>query len=266
MKTIKNLNYCVDLASKIHNRKLKKPNEDYCISDMENGIFIVVDGVTRVHAEYDEHPFESASLEVAKLFSTKAHEFLKANLNSENPEELLRAGVAHANSFIKSIRAQKTVEEWGFYPSALGIVSILRDNVLYYVCAGDCMGVLLRGSSKITFGKQLTLEAVDLHKVSKQKRYSVYCNNFENDLGYTVFNGDEGVEKHVEFGFINILPSDVLLLASDGMQYFIKYEKNETLRAVSASEMIELSNKYDRLPYSEYADDKTVIKLVFDKK
>jgi serine/threonine protein phosphatase PrpC len=263
MKTLEKLGCTVDFASAPHERKLDKPNEDKLLIDGENGIFMVLDGVTRVHSEYEEMPFESAALKVGEIFMEQAYDYIKNHINDPDPKKILEGAVKVANEKIREYRSHKSLGEWVFYPSTLGILSILRHNTLHYICVGDCIAALLRGSSKILFGRQFSLEAVDLHKVSKSERYDIYCNHPENHLSYTVFNGDDEVNVGIEYSFIDLHEGDTLLLASDGIGNYIKYEKNADLVAKTADEMISLSKKYDLQPYADYADDKSIIKLSF---
>lgn len=263
VKVLEKIRYKTDFASAPHTRDIDKPNEDRLLVDEERGIFIVLDGVTRVHSEYKEAPFESAAGEVGDIFLGAVYSYLCDHVSDPDPKVILNDAVRVANSLIKDYRSQKSEEEWGFYPSTLGIISLLRDGTLYYLSVGDCIGVLLREKSKILFGRECTLEAVDLHEVSKKERYATYCNHPENHLSYTVFNGDDVVMAGVEYSYVDIHEGDILFLATDGIGNYLKYEKVCDLKEQSAEEIISLSGKYDTLPYSNYGDDKTLIKISF---
>ena len=263
MKTLEKIRYKTEHATVPHQRKLTKPNEDRLVVDEERGIFIVLDGVTRVHKEYEQTPYKSAAGKVGDIFIDEAYSYICEHISDDNPEEIMREAVRLANSKIKEYRASKSRADWEFYPSTLGIISILRDNILHYLCIGDCIGVLIRKNSRMLFGREFVLEAVDLHNVSKKNRYDIYCNHPENHLSYTVYNGDDVVMDGLEYSFIDIHEGDVVFLASDGIGAYLKYEKLSMLKNQTPSEIIEASGKYDALPYAEYADDKTLIKLTF---
>ena len=263
MKILEKQGCLVDFASAPHERKLDKPNEDRLLIDKENGIYIILDGVTRPHAEYEATPFESGALDVGEIFLGEIYGYIKAHISDPEPKEILKTAVRLGNGKIKEYRERRSLSEWEFYPSTLGIISILRDGVLHYLCVGDCLGLLIRQSAKILFGKQLSLEAVDLHNVTKKQRYDIYCNHPENHLSYTVFNGDEVVMDALDYSFIDIHEGDTIFLASDGLASYLKYEKAKDLLSQGAKEIISLSGKYDLPPYAEYADDKTLIKLSF---
>lgn len=263
MKLLERIRYKLDYATAPHTRELNKPNEDRLITDSERGIFIVLDGVTRVHSEYKSAPFKSAAGDVGDIFIGAVYRYLCEHISDPEPRAILEGAIREANQLILDYRRQKSKEEWGFYPSTLGIISFLREGRLYYASCGDCIGVLLRGGARMIFARELALEAVDLHSVSKKERYDIYCNHPENHLSYTVFNGDEAVMEGVEYSFIDIYEGDTLFLATDGIADYLKYEKSQELIRAGAEEMISLSGEYDRPPYAEYADDKTLIKLSF---
>ena len=82
---------------------------------------------------------------------------------------------------------------------------------------------------------------------------------------YTVFNGDDEVTVGLEYSFIDLHSGDTLLIGSDGIGDYMKFEKSADLIKQSPEEMINNSAEYDARPYAEYADDKTLIKLSFNK-
>lgn len=263
MALLEKLSFKVESATAPHLRSgLEKPNEDRLFCDEEKGIFILLDGVTRVHSEYSERPFESAASDVGDIFIEEAYRFMLYNTASE-PESILRGAVAAANAKIKEYREQKTEGEWGFYPSTLGFIGLLRGTVLYYVGVGDCMAALIRRNSKLLLGREWALEALDKKNITKKERYGLYCNHPENELSYTVFNGDASAMSGVECSFIDLHEGDTLIIVSDGIGDYVKYEKCEELIRQSPEQMIALSSKYDAPPYAEYADDKTVMKITF---
>lgn len=261
MKRMENFVVNAAYATAANQRGLQKPNEDRYICDPQHGIFIVLDGVTRVHAEYAQRPYESAAADVAELFLGTVYDAILQDLQNPQPESLLKNAIRTANETLKPYRNQKTDEQWGFYPSATGFISLLRDGVLYYAAAGDCIGLLLRGSGKQLFGCQWQLEAVDKLQVTKQERYGLYCNHPEAPLSYTVFSGHTSVADTTTYSFLDLHKGDTLLLASDGLANYLKYEPIAKLRKQTPEEMITASAVYDQPPFGSYADDKTVIKI-----
>lgn len=254
--------YTVSSATKRHNRDLPKPNEDHVLCDTDHEIFIVLDGITRPHAEYETEQPHSASAEISRIFAEAVHRYMVMNRQtSDSPEQFLRNAVRCGNEKIAAYRSVKSKEQWGFYPGTLGIIAYISKNQLHYICAGDCFGMILRGNSKIGFGNQYAIAAVDAKKVSKQERYDIYCNHPENELSYVIFNGDEMVADNCEYSYIDLHAGDTVFLVSDGMKSYIQFEKPHILKEKSVEAMMLASERFDSAPFAKYADDKAVIKI-----
>lgn len=264
MKLLEKLSYSVQGATKINGREVPKPNEDRLLYDEKNGIFMLLDGVTRPNKEYIDSPDESAVSDIGDIVIDVAYRYILDHLSDSDPERIMRAAVGEANLLIKEYRARKTEAQWGYYPSTIGIICLIRGRTLYYVCAGDCLGVLIRRGTKILFGKEWTLEAVDKLNMTKDERYAKYCNHPENTLSYTVLNGDELVADNLEYSYLDLHEGDTLLLSSDGICDYLKYEKSERILRETPEQMIAQSAKYDVPPFATYIDDKALIKISFD--
>ncbi len=264
MKLLEKLSYSVQSATKVNSRTVPKPNEDRLLYDEKNGIFILLDGVTRPDKEYIDLPGESAVCDIDDIFIDVVYRYIADRLTDEDPERILRESVNAANLLIKEYRERKSAEEWGYYPSTIGIIALLRGRTLYYVCAGDCLGMLIRRGTKMLFGKEWTLEAVDMLKMTKAERYAKHCNHPENHLSYTVFNGDDVVADSLEFSYIDLHEGDTVILCSDGICDYVKYEKSEKILKETPEEMIARSAIYDEAPYATYIDDKAMIKISFN--
>lgn len=262
MNTLNKSACLVSSITKSHTRDLPKPNEDYVYYDTDRKIFILLDGITRVHEEYDQKPNHSAACDVNEIFVGALCSYFDRYIDCQDDiESLLREAVRYANLEIAQYRAQKSLAEWGFYPGTLGIIAYIKENRLHYICAGDCIGVLLRENARICFGEQYTVTASDMYNPSKQARYATYCNHPENALSYTIFNGDDNVADLCEYAYIDLQENDVILLASDGMRSYVRFEKPLVLKALSVETMMGLSAEYDKPPFASYADDKAIIKI-----
>lgn len=252
----------VSSATIANNRDFNKPNEDYILYNEEYGIYILLDGVTRTHSEYTDGT--SAAFDAGKIFAERVYEYLIENISDIQEDDapaILKSAVIEGNIAIEKYRSKKSLQEWGYYPAAVGIVALIYNKTLHYICAGDSLGVILRGTSKIYFGEQQTIKAVDINRISKEIRYAEYCNHPEHDLSYALFNGDSSLVEAMEQSFIDIHPGDIIIFASDGVGNYIKYEKADKLKSVTPDEMTELSVVYDKPPYATYSDDKAVIKI-----
>lgn len=251
-------------ATASHNRTLPKPNEDRIFIDQSQGLFILLDGITRVHDEYFDAPYKSAACEINEIFIHGICDYFDQYADAEQDiESLLREAVRYGNSQIAHYRSQKALEDWGFYPGTVGIVAYIHNNQLHYIYAGDCIGILLRNNAKICFGEQYAVAACDFLNPSKQERYSKYCNHPENTWSYTIFNGDDIVADWCEYAYIDLHKEDVILLASDGIRSYVRFEKPNVLKELSVEAMLDASEIYDVSPFAPYADDKAIIKILF---
>lgn len=260
---MKDLNYRATAATRINERGLGKPNEDLIFVDREHHIFILLDGITRVHQEYRERPGKSAAYEVGQIFLDVACDYLLRHVDMEDADQLLRQAALLGNAAIVPYRQQKPLEQWQFYPGALGILAILRGNRLHYAYLGDSLAAHIRGSEKSIFGRQEQLDTIDQMRVTKRERYDKYCNHPESPLGYGIFNGDEAVASLLDQGVRYLAPGDTVILCTDGLGPYLCNTDVEELKAFSAEEMLDASSAYDVPPYATYADDKTLIKLSF---
>lgn len=262
MKSLNNLFYETYSTTMRHSRNIPKPCEDYLICDTKNNIFIVLDGITRPHTEYSEATQHSASSEISEIFATAAFEIIANEMERNDcPETVLRNAVAYGNQKIAEYRSQKNIDEWKFYPGTLGIISFIKDEKLHYICAGDCLGMIIRNNTKICFGEQYSTSAIDLMKTTKEDRYSIYCNHPEQPLSYIIFNGDDVVTNNCEYSFLDLYKNDTIFLASDGIKNYLKYEKPSLLINLSGDELMSSSMVFDAPPFASYADDKALIRI-----
>lgn len=257
------INYQASSATRINGRGLGKPNEDFLLIDQEHHIFILLDGITRVHQEYEDHPGASASCDVNEIFSRTVHQYLISHITDPNPDSVIKEAAIAGNKALIPYRSTRSLDEWKFYPGTLGIITILRNNQLHFLFTGDCLGTLIRNNSKLHFAQQSRAEALELMKVSKSDRYGIYCNHPEHPFGYGIFNGDPTAELLFEQASMEIRPGDTLILCTDGISRYMRYIRTETLISLSPEEMMDASCQLDAPPFAAYADDKAIIKLQF---
>lgn len=262
---MKNLLFSSQAATCINTREFYKPNEDYYINDVKNGVFIVADGVTRNHEEYIDTK-ESAAEKVSHIFAETVHEnILKncfENLTDTEILDLLFLCVKEGNKKIKEYNSAKTLEYWEYYPATVGIVAIILNNKLYYVYSGDCLGFLFRNNTRLLFAEQQT-KHLNFYKkqLTKKERYENNCNNKDSRLAYGVFNGEDAALDLVKSSYIDLNSGDTIVISSDGLENYFLLENPNDIIGLTSEEIFEKSKIYDRKPYSPYADDKTFIMI-----
>ncbi|MBQ9994661.1 MAG: protein phosphatase 2C domain-containing protein [Clostridia bacterium] len=249
-----------------NNRGLGKPNEDYIATGGDGQIFILLDGVTRPHAEYDGSG-SSAAIDVCEVFAASLLERQEDILRAEGTratQEALALAVTQANEAVARYRSAKPPEQWRFYPAAVGIAAVIKQDVMSFAYVGDCMGVLYRDNARMVFAEQQTIHATKIMKLPKERLYGEACNHPESRYAYGVINGDDEMAKLLRVSHISLERGDTVYLVSDGMQKFITLEDLSAWQTATAQEMIDASCGYDVPPYASYADDKAMIKIVFE--
>ncbi len=257
-----------DAATQVNRRGLQKPNEDYYIADPEQGIFLILDGVTRPHGEYPAVT-ESHALAVSKRFAevvygqvVQGHHKIRTN---KQAKAVLAEAFAAGNRAILQYNQSLSLEAGSFPPGTVAFLGVIVGARLHYAFIGDCLGLLLRDGQRIQLGEQQTKPAFLAGKTDKAELYGSICNNPEHPLGYGVLTGDVRAEQFVRCSCIQLENQDVLLLSTDGMDNYLRYAPCQELCSLSAKELLLASGQYDVPPYAKYADDKTVLKICISR-
>jgi serine/threonine protein phosphatase PrpC len=246
-------------ASVPNRRAYHKPNEDFAIIDDRNGIFVIVDGVSRDMTE-SGYPDPSPALEMSKVFAHASHKALVASSGTgQDRLEAIRQAALEGN---KCVRAYNSRAVWDFLPGTVGIVALIAAGVLYYGYVGDCSGRIIRGNAaRLLTRKQTTLIQQHRGEFTSHEVRNVICNDNQHPYGYGVFTGDERVASFVEVGLEQLRKGDVVVLATDGMDALFHSTGFRFAAPLSASglmqQALELEEAHPALP----SDDKTVIVL-----
>ena len=256
------LQYRVSKATKQNNRPFGKPNEDLICADRSHGLFLVLDGITRVHDEYDNTQ-RSAANEVNRIFSFSVLE-RAAELSSvsspDQAEALLRDMALQANKLLFYYRQGRPLSVWQFYPGTVGILAAIWRDQLICVWAGDCLGLLLRGDEKHVIADQQTERAFALG-YSKKQLYAEVCNHPNHPDAYGIFNGDQAVAQLLGASRTPLQKGDTVLLSTDGLGAYLLEEPARQLAASTPDQMLEASAPFDCPPRAAYADDKAILRL-----
>ncbi len=254
-------NYIISGAIKANERGIGKPNEDFFYVDAQQQIMMVLDGITRPHREYDQGQDPVGA--VNSIFSAATLEYLRAH-SGEPAGARLKNALSRGNRALLSFREAKSLAQWEYYPATLGILALVEADRLWFCQAGDCIGMLIRDGVKIIFAEQQTTHALKILQKGKKERYESICNQPACPYGYPIFNGDDTAEAMLKSTGIALEKGDTVFLASDGLADCLRYEAAEILCAAEPEELLSRSAPYDRPPYSLYADDKAIIKMVVE--
>ena len=249
------MEYRVDFATQQNRKDFDKPNEDFIFVDENNGIFIVLDGVTRDKID-DLYPQPSPSYEVSKIFADKAYAYIIDNF-SKNIDTLtiIKNAFAEGNAEIKRFNRSYTGD---FLPGTVGIIAIIKENKLYYGYIGDCLGVLLNEQARKEFTTcqtKLIHEHIKYFTAFEIRNY--ICNHHNHPYSYGVLDGRESAIDFVVTEMMALDKYKELVLATDGVE--------DTVRQMPINELL-FSNAQDLVTdkiYNKSTDDKTVIIVRF---
>ena len=231
-----------------------RPNEDYCICDDANGVYVVLDGVSR-DAVDGVYPNPSPAAVVSEIFADEVHKSLFEMLKSgiSDYEAAVRNSMRIGNGCIAEYNNRGSYD---FLPGTVGIVLLVRDGFAYFGFIGDGYGKVVSKHESRIFTRCQT-EYVHKHKkeYTTDEIRNFICNNKDHPAGYGVLNGAKEALQFIETGCFEFLPHEKILLYTDG---FDKYLKN-----LSAQSLYELTIENVRERTKSIAgieeDDRTLV-------
>lgn len=143
-------------------------------------------------------------------------------------------------------------------PGTVGIITVIRDYKLFFAYIGDCYGLVINNKGNKTIFTKCQTEEIANHK----KEFSAYeirneiCNNESHPYSYGVLNGDFRAMKFVNFGTIDILRNDKMIICSDGFADIIKNVSGRKLYQMTMDQMTTSANE---------SDDKTMVIIEEDR-
>lgn len=244
----------VQSATKRNTKAPDKPNEDCFLCDSSNGIFMILDGVTRDRV-VGKYPNPSPAVEVSKIFLKRAYDYILKNCSEENDyEKVIKNAFIEGNAIIDKFNHSGLENVEKFLPGTVGIIAIIKEDRLFYGYIGDCIGVLVNKQGKTEF---TTCQTKLVHEHNKEftanEIRNEICNNIKHPYSYGVLDGRKGAIDFVVTGKVNIGNYERLILLTDGLEEIIKQVPNEELIEASANELI--TNRV----CDGSTDDKTVI-------
>lgn len=169
-----------------------KPNEDYYLCDEENGIYIVVDGVSRdkINGKY---PIPSESAIISKLVVKSIQSFICSNKSKySNYCEMLYDAVMKGN---EDVYSYNLTYKGDFLPGTVGIVTLIDNGKLYYAYIGDCYRIIVSNFTKKIFTECQTKKISEHKKEFSTKAIrNEICNNINHPYSYGTLNGSEGAK------------------------------------------------------------------------
>ncbi|MBB6053910.1 hypothetical protein [Armatimonas rosea] len=247
----------------------EKPNEDFMITDIDKGIYIVSDGVSR-SPKMGKYPNPSPSAEIAKIFSEKLYQLM--TLKAEEISE----SMSQKDLYVSIFPELRKFNQLKFpvmnyneedYAGLVCISVFVYNNCIYFSYVGDCIGVFL-GKNRINVFTEFQTDVVDIFKRNNKSLKNLtevirrdLRNNIESEYGYGVLNGDFEVMNFLKEGVFQYEEGDRLVLCSDGIRPVIDHNL-DMLKNGKCDEIIKKSIELENL-YSIRSDDKTIIIVDF---
>jgi protein phosphatase len=179
---------------------VRASNEDYFVSDLHRGIFLVADGMGG-HA---------AGEIASRMTAEKIHEIFSSGNPGSSIEDLLQFAVREANATVHE--AQKAQPEYRGMGSTLTILTFAGNN--YYVAqVGDSRAYLLRNGSLFQLTQDHSL-VWPLYKSGMITKEEISRNPRKNLITRSIGTQSQ-VEADLQAG--SAAERDLFLLCSDGL-------------------------------------------------
>ncbi len=229
---------------------LGHPKEDYYKTSDKYPIYAVADGVTLIQylIEKKEYPNPSPAGEVARIFCEEAvreAEKRYANFSeSDIGEVFVTANEAVRKYNAENGRTPETSDYWfnDLY-AATGAFIVIKENVVYWASICDSYVIYLDSNGTLKFKSPdcdslAEAEAPEyagkssgpIAKAQYTWRVRRNCLNEEGKrIGYGVITGEPNANVYLSSGKFTIENGDLVLLATDGFEEYIKLPEFITL-------------------------------------
>ena len=243
------LNYKYEVFTCKNSKAQDKPNEDFVMYDEKENVGLILDGVSR-DRENGSYPSPSPVLVASQIFADSVLKKMSCNVGTGILK--IQNMIYKANTELKKYNEQL---QHRFPAGTVGIVFSFEQKHFNYGYIGDCYAAIIRDNRYRIFTECQTM-MVSKHK----KEYSAdeirfdICNHVSHPCGYGVWDGNSSAMDFVKYGTIQIMPGDVILMFTDGLQAEVS-EKNIV-------ELIDtpLGQLFDTTPI-EGKDDRTCIRI-----
>lgn len=252
----------------VKNSLSDKPNEDAVFADLENNVFAVADGVSRLRNAEGIYQDPSPASEAAKLLVEEVIRYVTNGKSETSPATVaeFEKALQYANSMIGRFNEVHIPNpDFGIndYAGAVGIVGSVSGDTFRFAYIGDCVGILVRAGALTYLTKNQTeqIEAYirankDTPNLEKTIRREIR-NNLNHTLSWGALTGEDKAHSFIKSGEISLSAGDRVILCSDGLlgvfsQYSPLIANGTAEQIVNAMLELETNGNYR-------SDDKTIV-------
>lgn len=234
----------------VKNKLPDKPNEDNIWIDIEQNVFLVVDGVSR-DKENGVYPNPSPSAALTEAFINHC------KLNYDNKSHL-KTLFQNGNKEIKQINKDYI----GYFkPGLVALIIRIQKNKVEWVSIGDCFGLLIRNNiARIFNTKQTEQLRKSNQKFDSKTIRTEICNNPSHPLAYGVLDGNVNADFFLQCGEFDIESNDTICIFSDGLEMFANPKLTNAILENTVDDIIALAEQIE-VEQNIRTDDKTIIKV-----
>jgi len=258
----------------------RKPNEDFYLISKKYPIFVVADGVTQSHFEYNGYAFPAGAKAAAEIFCYSALEFLEKNLKTtKDRKALIKRAFNFANERVRELNKNEGIlERLDYYIydyfDCVGIAGFIFENKLFYGYVGDCGLVIFNKNNKLRFQtKDQVIKAEKyLEKISKERNFNKKekeifwrkeLRNHPSGSWYGTFSGQEGVKKYYVIDSQPIQKGDLIVFYSDGFREYLKFpEFIKILRRQDKKSLDDFIKQKAKENYEKFGTDRTLVAVI----
>jgi len=254
-------------------------NEDYCLTDDINKVYVLVDGISRSdRADYnnDKELVSNLSKKFSQTFMENYKSEISLKTNHKEMINLIKDSFEEGNNEVKKYNETLDLinEE---APGCVGVLCGIFKGYLYYGYFGDCSLFIIRDETRIILGDNQTRCAFEVFGEEKNRMQleNIYINK-KYKYGYCVANGDPDAKDNLKTGYIKLEVGDIIFMCSDGIsEYLLNADpldyKNKPIKEIFLNgqrfkeeveikkKNIDSDNQFEKIKY----DDRTIIRIEY---
>ena len=259
--------------------KYLKPCEDFLLTDLNNKVFIIMDGATRYVPKGQNYPLPSPASEASKIISTAAYDqIMEIKSAGLSPKDVLYMASNKANQALAEynrLNFPNVDYLQNDFASACGIIAFIQQNTFHYIYLGDPQGIIVKENNLELFSNSQTasLEYFNQEALNNSKTnpnfvagnvHELFRNKKHSQYPFGVFTGEKEALDFLEYGSIELNEIDQIILTSDGLLPVWETQK-ELFLTENISEIFSICEKIESENLIR-SDDKSFIRILINRR